>query len=209
MEGHPHQDSTKQVSNRPTVPTICPRLRTEVEAVGRGDRSMQQRHWWLVLAGLVGAAEVVVGARIALRGAQPVIGTGATARIGTTTGGGVMIAGAGLLLLVGIVCRRRSRPGGGILIAAGAVPAMLLWPWTMPLAVVLAVPLELVRTRYPGRPGTPPLSGYQVALALGVQVATQPLAYLILIGRLPLAAGLPLLGLLLVYIRLRRRGQAA
>jgi hypothetical protein len=165
------------------------------------------RNWWLVLAGLVGAAEVVVGARIALGGAQPVIGTGATARTGTTTGGGVLIAGAGLLLLLGVVWRRRSRSGGGVLIAAGAVPAMLLWAWPVPLAVVL-VTLELARPRHASRPGTPPLSGYQVALRLGIQVTTLPLAYLLLIGRLPPAAGLLLLGLLVVYIRLRRRGHA-
>jgi hypothetical protein len=140
-----------------------------------------------------------------------VIGTGATARTGTTTGGGVMFAGAGLLLLSGIVWHRRSRSGGGVLIAAGALPAMPLWPWPIRLAVVLAITLELGRARHPGRPGTPPPSGYQVALTLGVQVVALWLAYLILIGRLPLAAaaGLPLLGLLLVTIRLLRRRHAA
>ena len=168
-------------------------------------------NWWLVLAGLIGAAEVVVGARIALGGAQPVIGTGATARTGTTTGGGILIASAGLLVLLGIVWRRRSRSGGGVLIAAGALPAMPLWPWLVPLVVVLAITSELVRARHLGRPGTPPPSGYQVALTLGVQVLALWLAYLILIGRLPLAAaaGLPLLGLLLVTIRLLRRRHAA
>src|SRR6266487_2774690 len=168
-------------------------------------------NWWLVLAGLIGAAEVVVGARIALGGAQPVIGTGATARTGTTTGGGILIASAGLLLLLGIVWRRRSRSGGGVLIAAGALPAVPLWPWLVPLVVVLAMTSELVRARHLGRPGTPPPSGYQVALTLGVQVLALWLAYLILIGRLPLAAaaGLPLLGLLLVTIRLLRRRHAA
>src|SRR6266487_2902838 len=145
-------------------------------------------NWWLVLAGLIGAAEVVVGARIALGGAQPVIGTGATARTGTTTGGGILIASAGLLVLLGIVWRRRSRSGGGVLIAAGALPAMPLWPWLVPLVVVLAMTSELVRARHLRRPGTPPPSGYQVALTLGVQVVALWLAYLILIGRLPLAA---------------------
>jgi hypothetical protein len=168
-------------------------------------------NWWLVLAGLIGAAEVVVGARIALGGALPVIGTGATARTGTTTGGGILIASAGLLVLLGIVWRRRSRSGGGVLIAAGALPAMPLWPWLVPLVVVLAMTSELVRARHLGRPGTPPPSGYQVALTLGVQVVALWLAYLVLIGRLPLAAaaGLPLLGLLLVTIRLLRRRHAA
>jgi hypothetical protein len=167
------------------------------------------RHWWLVLAGLVGLAEVVVGAHIALGDAQPVTSTGATPRTGTTTGGGILIAAAGGLLLAGIVWRHWSRSGGNILIAAGALPAVLLWPWTVPLAVVL-VPLERVRARHPGRPGTP--SGYQVALALGIQVASLAIAYLILMGRLPLATGLlllGLLGLLVACIRPRRRGHAA
>ena len=169
-------------------------------------------NWWLVAAGLVGAAEVVVGARIALGDAQPVVGTGATARAGTTTGGGVLMAGAGLLLLWGIVWRRRSPGPGGVLIAAGALPAMLLWPWTVALAVALVVPLELLRPRQPGRPGTPAPSGSQADLARGIPVTALPLASLTLIGTLvgglPLAAGLLLFGLLVAYLR-RRRDHAA
>lgn len=89
---------------------------------------------------------------------------------------------------------------------------MLLWPWTVALAVALAVPLELLRPRRPGRPGTPAPSGSQADLARGIPVTALPLAYLTLIGTLvgglPLAAGLLLFGLLVAYLR-RRRDHAA
>jgi hypothetical protein len=122
------------------------------------------RNWWLVAAALVGTAEVVAGIRMALAGDNPVIGTGATARTGTTTGSGILFAAAGLLLLAGIAWRRRSPTVAGTLIAAGAFPAMLL-----------------------------------------LLSAALPAAYRILLVKPPLGgAGLLLLGLLLVYVRLRR-----
>jgi hypothetical protein len=167
------------------------------------------RNWWLVLAALVGVTEVVVGARIALDGAEPVTGSGITARIGPTVGGGVLIAGAGLLLLLGVVWRRRSPVNGGILIVAGAVPALLLSPWAVPLAVIFAVGLELFRAEGPGLQGRRPRSAYQVALAVGRQAATVSVLYLIVMARVPLWAGLLLLGLLAASTRLRRRDRSA
>jgi hypothetical protein len=165
-------------------------------------------NWWLVLAGLVGATEVVVGARIALRGAEPVTGTGITAKVGPSVGGGLMIAGAGLLLLSGIVWRRRSPSSGMILIVAGSLPALLLSPWILPLTVVLAVGLDLVRALGPGGRGTRARSAYQVALGLGIKAAAVTVFYLILVARVPWWAGLVLLGLLAAYGRLRRRDHA-
>ena len=167
------------------------------------------RNWWLVLAALVGVTEVVVGARIVLDGAEPVTGSGITARIGPTVGGGVLIAGAGLLLLLGVVWRRRSPVNGGILIVAGAVPALLLSPWAVPLAVIFAVGLELFRAEGPGLQGRRPRSAYQAALAVGRQAATVSVLYLIVMARVPLWAGLLLLGLLAASTRLRRRDRSA
>jgi LPXTG-motif cell wall-anchored protein len=88
-----------------------PRARPVAGALGRS--------WWLVLAGLVGMAEVVAGVRMALAGDNPVVGDGATAATGTTTGSGLVIAGAGLLVLLGIVWRRRSPVTGNVLVGAG------------------------------------------------------------------------------------------
>lgn len=166
------------------------------------------RNLWLVLAGLVGVTEVVVGARIALRGAEPVTGTGINAKLGPSVGGGLLIAGAGLLLLSGIVWRRRSPSSGMILIVAGSLPALLLSPWILPLTVVLAVGLDLVRTLRPGGQGTPARSAYQVALGFGMKAAAVTVLYLILFERVPWWAGFVLLGLLAAYLHVRRRDHA-
>jgi hypothetical protein len=166
------------------------------------------RNLWLVLAGLVGVTEVVVGARIALRGGDPVTGTGITASVGPTIGGGLLIAGAGLLLLSGIVVRRRS-PGRRRDPDRGRVasrPADLAVDdatrrdprgWPRPLPGSAGSPRRHAHTlRLPGGAG-----GRQPGRNRGG-------LYLVLVRRVPWWAGLVLLGLVVAYHHVLRRDHA-
>jgi hypothetical protein len=162
------------------------------------------RNWWLVLAGLVGMTEVVVGAAIVL-GAGAATGTGPTERAGPTVGGGMLILGAGLIVLLGILWRRRSPNAGMVLIVAGAIPALLLSPWSFPLAVVVVAGLAFVLTVRPGGRDARGRSAPQLAMRLGSHATALSVLYLVLAGRVPVWPGLALLGLLAVGYGLRRR----
>jgi MYXO-CTERM domain-containing protein len=166
------------------------------------------RNWWLVVAALVGMAEVVAGVRMALAGDNPVIGTGATATTGTSTGSGVVTAGAGLLMLLGIAWRRRSPITGNALIGAGAIPMVTVLPWIVTIGTLLVI-FQLTQAGRVRGLGAPARSGHRVAVTLTAEVAGVLILYHLLWRPAPaaLAAGLLLLGLLLVYgaVRWRRR----
>ena len=167
------------------------------------------RNWWLVLAGLVGVTEMVVGAAIAVSAAGSATGGGSPERAGATVGGGIQIMAAGLILLLGILWRRRRPNAGMVLIVAGAIPALLLSPGALALALVVG--LGLAWAVVPGGKDRRGWSASQLALRLGGRVAGLSVMYLVFTGWVSLRAGLGLLGLLgllTIGYAVRRRGRA-
>jgi hypothetical protein len=91
-----------------------------------GGRSMGRwikDNWWVALAGLLGAFEVVLG-----------VGLPFEDRTVGALVGGIVIALLGISMLAGIVIRRRNRRIGGVLIAVGTLPTFpFFWTVVLPL----------------------------------------------------------------------------
>lgn len=171
------------------------------------------RSWWLVLATLLGAFQVVVGIGTALDGNDgvgillPGDPAGATRRAATITTGG-------LLSLWGIAQRRRSRVAGDLLIAVGMLPSVA-WLWVsgpalivslLALTVTVAAVVQAAQVRRLGRRGAPLAADDRMRLGNAV-VLVAVVAAAALLGRPTASAlivGLMILGLL-AYVGLRRR----
>jgi len=106
-------------------------------------------NWWLAIAGLVGAFEVVLG-----------VGLPFEDRTVGALFGGVVIAGLGAAMLVGIAVRRRRRRTGDLMVAAGTLPLYpFMWTVVLPIAgLLVAVPamLDAADAAAAGPPVGPP-----------------------------------------------------
>jgi hypothetical protein len=111
-------------------------------------------------------------------------------------------------VLLGIAWRRRSPVTGNVLVGAGALPMFTVLPWVVTITIMLAI-VTLTQASRVRALGGPAGSAHRVALTLAADVAGVLIAYHLFWRPAPaaLAAGLLLLGLLLVYagVRWRRR----
>jgi hypothetical protein len=169
--------------------------------------------WWLVLATLLGALEVVVGIGTALQGNSGV-GVLLPGDPGSTARRAAIVTAGGLLALLGIAQRRRSRVAGDLLIAVGALPPVA-WLWTggpavivslAALTVIVAAVVQAAQVRSLGRRGAPLGANDRMLLGNAVIFVAVLAAYALMDRPTAsaLTVGLVLLGLL-AYIGFRRR----
>jgi LPXTG-motif cell wall-anchored protein len=169
--------------------------------------------WWLVLATLLGALEVVAGIGTALDGNSGVGGLLPGDPASSPRRAAIITAG-GLLALWGIAQRRRSRVAGDLLIAVGMLPPVA-WLWTggpavivslLALTVIVAAVVQAAQVRSLGRRGAPLPANDRMLLGNAVVFVAVLAAYTLMDRPTAsaLIAGLVLLGLL-AYVGFRRR----
>jgi LPXTG-motif cell wall-anchored protein len=172
--------------------------------------------WWLVLAALLGALEVLAGIGTALDGNSGVGGLLPGDPASSARRAAVITAG-GLLALGGIAQRRRSRVAGDLLIAVGTLPPVA-WLWTggpavivslLALTVIVAAVVQAAQVRSLGRRGAPLPANDRMLLGNAVVFVAVLAAYTLMDRPTAsaLIAGLVFLGLL-AYVGFRRRRRA-
>jgi hypothetical protein len=159
-------------------------------------------NWWLAIAGLVGALEIVLG-----------IGLPFEDRTVGSIVGGVVITALGAAMLAGITVRRRRRRTGDLMIAAGTLPLYpFMWTVVMPIAgLLVAVPAlidaaDAAAAGPPEEPSAPQHGPDAVTISLVVVLAAV-VAAAVVVGEAATAVGLvaPALAVLVAHLLLRER----
>jgi hypothetical protein len=169
---------------------------------GRPMGPWMKHHWWLAIAGLVGAFEIVLG--ISLPFEDRTLGG---------LFGGMIIAALGAMMLGGIAVRRRRRRSGDLMVAAGTLPLYpFMWTVVLPVAgLLVAVPamLDAADAVAAGPSAGPPepRRGRDAPTTVLVTVLVAAVAAAIVVGEAATAVALvaPVLAALVAHLLLRGR----